>query len=63
MIMNNYKYGTRTKIVKDILKLEAEVRFIPMHRETELSMETWSDEYIARYRWQLLELKSRMNGR
>ena len=61
--MNNYKYGTRGKIVKDILRLEREVRFIPLHRETEATMEGWSDEYIARYRWQLLELKTRIGGK
>jgi len=60
--MNMYNYGTREKIMKDVLKLEAQVRIIPLHRETIQSMEDWSDDYLARYRWQLLELKSRSSG-
>jgi len=60
--MNMYNYGTREKIMKDVLKLEMEVRIIPLHRETIKSMEDWSDDYLARYRWQLLELKSRRSG-
>jgi len=60
--MNKYQYGTRKKIIKDILRLEIEVRFIPLHREGETKLNTWSDEYLARYRWQLLELRSRIGG-
>lgn len=60
--MNMYNYGTREKIMKDVLKLEKQVRIIPLHRETIQSMEDWSDDYLARYRWQLLELKSRSSG-
>ena len=55
--MNEYKHGTRNKIIKDIMRLEKEVRFIPMHRETVESLEKESDERLARYLWQLLELK------
>ncbi len=39
------------------MRLEKEVRFIPMHRETVESLEKETDEYLARYMWQLLELK------
>jgi hypothetical protein len=60
--MNNYNFGTREKIIKEVLKLEQEVRIIPLHRETKKSMENWSDEYLARYRWELLELKTRGSG-
>ena len=55
--MNEYKYGTRNKIIKDIMRLEKEVRFIPMHRETVESLEKETDEYLARYMWKLMELK------
>ena len=60
--MNNYKYGTRTKVIRDIVRLEIEVRFIPIHRETLEELDTWTDEYLARYRWQLLELRTRCGG-
>ena len=57
--MSNYKYGTRGKIIRDIVRLEREVRFIPIHRETVEELETWTDEYLARYVWELLELRTR----
>jgi hypothetical protein len=60
---NNYQYGTRNKIIKDILRLEKEVRFIPLHQETLETLEKESDEYLARYRWQLLELRTRNGGK
>jgi hypothetical protein len=60
--MNNYKFGTRTKIMTRVINLEKELRVIPLHRETRESMEEWSDEYLARYHWQLQELKARTSG-
>ena len=60
--VNNYKYGTRTKVINDILKLEIEVRFIPIHRETKEELQTWDDEYLARYRWILMDLRIRCGG-
>lgn len=60
--MNNYQYGTREKIIDKIMELELEVRFIPMHRETREKLETYSDEYLARYSWELQELKTRGGG-
>jgi hypothetical protein len=61
--MSKYQYGTKNKIIKDIMKLEKEVRFIPMHRENQETLESWSDEYLARYRWMLLELRTRNGGK
>jgi hypothetical protein len=57
--MSKYQYGTRNKIIKDIMRLEIEVKFIPIHRETREELDTWSDEYLARYRWMLLLLKTK----
>jgi hypothetical protein len=57
--MKDIKYSTRPKIIKDIMKMEIAVRFIPIHREKLEELETWSDERLARYLWQLQELKSR----
>lgn len=62
VILNNYKYGTRAKVIRDILRLEIEVRFIPIHRETVDELDSWTDEYLARYRWMLLELRTRCGG-
>jgi hypothetical protein len=60
--MSKYQYGTKNKIIKDIIKLEKDVRFIPIHRETQDTLESWNDEYLSRYRWILLELKTRNGG-
>ena len=57
--MNSYQYGTRVKVISDIRKLEVEVKFIPIHREVEEELKTWSDEYLARYRWILMDLRIR----
>lgn len=58
-MMNENQYRIRNKIIKEIMKLEKEVKFIPMHREKQETLETWSDEYLARYRAQLAELRTR----
>lgn len=58
MIMNEYKNSTRTKIIKDIMRLELEVRFIPIHRETKNELESWTDDRLSRYIWQLVELRT-----
>lgn len=55
----NKNSNTRNKIIKDIMNLEKEVRFIPMHRETLEELESWHDDRLARYLWQLMELKNR----
>jgi hypothetical protein len=57
--MNKYKNSTRNKIISDIIRLEKEVRFIPIHRETLEELETWTDDRLARYIWQLVELRTR----
>lgn len=57
--MNEYKNSTRNKIIKDIIRLEKEVKFIPIHRETFEELETWTDDRLARYIWQLVELRTR----
>jgi len=59
--MNESKPIVRPKVIKDIVKMEKAVRFIPMHRETIEELETWTDERLTRYLWQLYELKSRTN--
>jgi len=57
--MNEYKHSTRNKIIKDIMRLEKEVRFIPIHRETLEELDSWTDDRLARYIWQLVELRTR----
>ena len=55
----NKNNSTRNKIIKDIMNLEKDVRFIPMHRETQDELESWHDDKLARWLWMLVELKNR----
>jgi hypothetical protein len=57
--MMNKNNSTRNKIIKDIMNLEKDVRFIPMHRETQDELESWHDDKLARWLWMLVELKNR----
>lgn len=57
---NKYVVGSRQKMLKDIMKLEEELRIIPPHRESvDGKTDSWSDQEMARYRWLLQDWKSR----
>lgn len=54
----NANNNTRNKIIKDIMNLEKDVRFIPMHRESQDELESWEDGKLARWHRMLVELKN-----